>query len=73
MKKLEDGGCALGLFNRADTPQTEVFTHLGRIGLIGAQHVRDLWRQQDLADVKEKIEVTVPPHGVVLHKFTAVE
>ncbi|MBI5397690.1 MAG: alpha-galactosidase [Verrucomicrobia bacterium] len=72
-KELEDGSRALGFFNRADTPQTEVFTHLGRINLTGTQHVRDLWRQKNLADVKEKVEVTVPPHGVVLLKFTAAK
>jgi hypothetical protein len=50
-----------------------VFTHLGRINLAGTQQVRDLWCQKNLADVKEKIEVTVPPHGVVLLKFTAAK
>ena len=69
MKELEDGCKALGFFNRAPEP-TVVFNKLGRIGLAGKQHVRDLWRQQDLPDATGMIDVTVRPHGVVLLKFS---
>ena len=48
------------------------FNKLSRIGITGKQRVRDLWRQQDLPDItKGEINVTVPPHGVILLKLTA--
>ncbi len=72
-KDLEDGGKALGFFNRGGVAETHEFTKLGKIGLPGKQHVRDLWRQQDLPDAEKKITVTVPAHGVVLLKMTAAK
>jgi alpha-galactosidase len=69
-KELEDGGVALGFFNRGAAPETELFNKLSKIGVGGHQHVRDCWRQQDLPDVQGKITVTVPAHGVLLLKFT---
>jgi alpha-galactosidase len=72
-KDLEDGGKALGFFNRGGVAETHEFTKLGKIGLPGKQHVRDLWRQQDLPDAEKKLTVTVPAHGVVLLKFTAAK
>ena len=40
---------------------------------IRRQHVRDLWRQTDLADVNAAdgvLSLTVPVHGVLLYKLT---
>ena len=74
LKDLEDGSKALGFFNRSRVDETIVYNKLGRIGLPGKQHVRDLWRQKDLPDAtKGEIKLTVPAHGVVLLKFTAVK
>jgi alpha-galactosidase len=70
LKDLEDGSKALGFFNRSRVEETVSFNKLGRHGMAGKQHVRDLWRQKDMDDVKDIIKTTVPPHGVVLLKLT---
>lgn len=70
VKPLEDGSIAIGLFNISETPQTmELIPY--KIGLLGKQKIRDLWRQQDVAEVEqhEKWSTTVAPHGVVLVKM----
>ena len=69
-KELEDGGWALGFFNRGDKQETVLFNKLGRIGIPGKLQVRDLWRQTDLPDADGSISVTIEPHGVVLLKLT---
>jgi alpha-galactosidase len=70
MKTLEDGSKALGFFNRARQTETATYNKLGRIGLPGKYHVRDLWRQKDLDDTKGSLKLTIPGHGVVLLKLT---
>ena len=69
-KDLEDGGLALGFFNRGDKVETTSFDKLRRLGLHGRVRVRDLWRQKDLPDANGHIPVSVPPHGVLLLKLT---
>jgi len=69
-KELEDGGFAVGFFNRGDTVHT-ITAKLDRLGLGGPQRVRDLWRQQDLPEALNELAVTVEPHGVRLYKFMA--
>jgi alpha-galactosidase len=71
VKDLEDGSHAVGFFNRSDAEEHYAFNKLNRIGLRGAQHVRDLWRQKDLPDAYGAIAIDVPAHGVLLYKFTA--
>ena len=75
LKKLEDGGKALGFFNRDSTEQTIAFGKLGQLGLATRRRVRDLWRHQDLPDIvdpsKEPLKVAIPVHGVQLYKLTA--
>jgi alpha-galactosidase len=77
IKDLEDGSKAVAFFNRGSAPEDVEFSKLGFIGIPGRQHVRDLWRQQDLPDVTgrggELFKVTVAAHGVELYKFTAVK
>jgi alpha-galactosidase len=70
MKELEDGGRALGFFNRGGEEFAANLTKLGALGLGGTRHVRDVWRQRDLPDCHDKISVKIPAHGVVLLKFT---
>jgi hypothetical protein len=41
-KDLEDGTKALGFFIRGSDTTTMTYNKLGRIGLPGKQHVRDL-------------------------------
>jgi len=75
-KQLEDGGRALGFFNLGARPANLEFNRLGQIGFTGWQHVRDLWRQKNLADVEPMsgmIPLSIPAHGVVLYKLTTVK
>jgi alpha-galactosidase len=69
VKELEDGGRAVGFFNLSTaSAKLELKDFAARLGLSGKLRVRDLWRQQDVADGRA---FTVPPHGVVLYKVTA--
>lgn len=70
-KELEDGSCAIGLFNRGTRPQTIAATWEA-IGVHGSQLVRDLWRQQDLGTHDASFAADVPPGGVVLVRLTPV-
>jgi alpha-galactosidase len=78
-KPLDDGTVALGLFNRDSAVHTLKYNKLIDIGLGGRHHVRDLWRQKDLpdavdiVDVADRFEATVPGHGVLLLKLTPVK
>ncbi len=64
-KDLEDGGKAVGLFNRGDA-ETNVTAKWSDLGLAGKQTVRDLWRQKDLGTFADEFSAPVPRHGVVL-------
>jgi alpha-galactosidase len=70
LKELEDGSKALGFFNRGNDVAKINFNKLGYIGLPGAWHVRDLWRQTDLPDAKGALNVAIQPHGVILLKMS---
>ncbi len=73
-KELEDGGRALGFFNLGSAPADLEFNQLAQLGFSGTQHVRDLWRQQNLPDVDAAtgvLKMTIPVHGVMLYKLTA--
>ncbi len=76
-KELEDGGRAIGFFNPGPAPLKLDFKDFTRLGLNGRQHMRDLWRQQDLPDVgdpmKDALTMTIPAHGVQLYKLTAAK
>jgi alpha-galactosidase len=75
-KQLEDGGRAVGFFNLGSEPANLDFNQLAQLGFTGAQHVRDLWRQSDLPDVDAAngiLKMTIPVHGVMLYKLTAVK
>ena len=75
-KELVDGGRALGFFNLGKMIANLDFNQLAQIGFSGNQHVRDLWRQKDLADVDAAngtLPLTIPAHGVVLYKLTSAK
>jgi alpha-galactosidase len=75
-KELADGGRALGFFNLGATPLKLEFNQFAKVGLTGKQHVRDLWRQKNLADVDTatgSLPLIIPAHGVLLYKFTAAK
>jgi alpha-galactosidase len=72
-KELADGGRALGIFNLGATVANWNLKALTQFGLTGRHHVRDLWRQKNLADVAAAdgvLPLTIPAHGVVLYKLT---
>jgi len=74
VKPLADGSRAVGFFNLGLTPENLQFKSLAPLGFTGTQHVRDLWRQKNLADVNAAdgiLPLTIPAHGVVLYKLTA--
>jgi len=77
LKPLEDGSKALGFFNRDSTEQQINFDKLKFIGCSTGQHVRDLWQQKDLADIKnvetDKLTMVIHGHGVQLYKLTPIK
>ena len=73
LKELDDGGRALGFFNRGPQEYTVKFNKFSEIGLAGKWKVRDLWRQKDLPDTAQTLTLKVPPHGVMLLKLTAAK
>jgi len=70
-KPLEDGASALCFLNMGEKEVTVTLDGLAGYGLGGKQHVRDLWRQKNLKNVKGSLSVTVHPHGVMLYKLAA--
>jgi alpha-galactosidase len=69
-KDLADGSRVLGFFNRSQVVEEVRFNKLFCIGLKGAYHVRDLWRQMDLPEAEGTLNLSIQPHGVVLLKLT---
>jgi alpha-galactosidase len=65
VKQLEDGGKAVGLFNR-DTEDAKITAKWSDIGVTGKQAVRDLWRQKDLGEFDGEFTANVGRRGVVL-------
>lgn len=65
IRPLSHGRVAVGLFNRASTPQ-EVSVDLGAIGFPGGAALRDVWKEQDLGRHSDLFTNTVPGHGVTL-------
>ena len=65
LKELADGSRAIGVFNLGDATRS-IDVPLREIGLKGSWSVRDVWRQKDLAPVKDRFTVKVPSHGAVL-------
>jgi len=68
-KPLADGGFAVGLFNLS-VAYKAVSLDPATIGLSGYNRVRDLWRQQELESAGGLITGKIPPHGVLLLKFS---
>jgi alpha-galactosidase len=67
---------AVGLFNRGDEP-AEVSVrwedlHIGAVVGAKALHARDLWKHEDVPVPGDRYSATVPAHGVVLLKVSAV-
>jgi alpha-galactosidase len=69
VKELEDGGFALGVFNRGKTSET-VAVKLHEFYLGDTYLTRDVWRQTDLGEKKREFPSTVDGHGVMLYRLT---
>lgn len=73
VKKLEDGGQAVGFCNFGQERAMINFSDLKKLGVNGAVNVRDLWRQKDIIEMnatEDKLALNIPAHGVLLYKFT---
>lgn len=76
VKKLEDGSSAVGFCNFGLDPVNLSYSDFSKLGIVGTQKVRDLWRQKNVPNVdtkKDKLSVKVPVHGVALYKFTSMK
>jgi hypothetical protein len=69
VKELEDGSTAVGLFNLTENAMKKTFS-VAEANLAGTYTFRDVWRQKDLAKKAGKLNVEIPPHGVVLLKLS---
>jgi alpha-galactosidase len=70
-KPLADGSLALALLNRGSSG-AEISFSAGEIGLLESQRgvIRDLWRQEDVADFRPTFSEMVQPHATVLLKIS---
>jgi len=70
-KRLEDGGLALALLNRGSTG-AEISFKAGEIGLLDGSHgvIRDLWKQEDVADFQPSFSYEVRPHNTALLRIS---
>lgn len=72
VRDLEDGGKAVGLFNRGEGP-ARVTARWSDLGVKGKQIVRDLWRQKDIGAFEDAYSADVPRHGVVFVRLRPAE
>jgi len=72
VKRLDDGGTAVGLCNRGEG-NVEVTAKWSDLGLTGKKIVRDLWRQKDLGTFDNQFSASIGRHGVVLLRLRAEE
>jgi len=70
-KKLADGSRAVGFFNRSgEMPDANLEIKLSDLKLTATVRARNVWTGSDLGKLHGKIQIAVPPHGVVLLKVT---
>jgi hypothetical protein len=72
LKEMSDGSVALGIFNLNDGVEN-IYLNLTDLNLNGTFVFRDLWRQNDLGQFNEGMDVTLPGHGVLLLKISEVK
>ncbi|RZJ90260.1 MAG: alpha-galactosidase [Chryseobacterium sp.] len=73
VKKLEDGGQAVGFCNFGQEKSVINFGDLKKLNVNGTVTARDLWRQKDIAMLnaeRDKLPLEIPAHGILLYKFT---
>lgn len=72
-KPLADGSLALALLNRGSSQQ-DIAIRAGEIGLLDSTKavIRDLWKQEDVADLSQTISYEVFPHATAVLKISHV-
>jgi alpha-galactosidase len=65
MKKLADGGQAIGMFNRGGQA-AEMTVKWADVGISGNHKLRDLWKRADVKGDAAGFTASVPSHGVAL-------
>lgn len=68
IKPMEDGSKAVGVFNLGSKDST-VTVRLSTLNLLGAQTVRDVWRQRDIGQFEEQFQTIVAPHGAEMYRI----
>ena len=68
VKPMEDGSKAVGVFNLGSKDST-ITVRLSTLNLLGAQSVRDLWRQRDIGQFEEQFQAIIAPHGAELYRI----
>lgn len=61
VKPLSDGGVAIAVMNRAETPE-ETLVNFEEIGVPGKTSVRDIWAHRNLKNTGE-LKLTIAPHN----------
>ncbi|MBC7809119.1 MAG: glycoside hydrolase family 27 protein [Akkermansiaceae bacterium] len=70
-KPLADGSVAVALINRGSSG-SDVSLRSSDIGLLDTRkQVRDLWKQEEIADLERQTTLRVQPHETILLKITA--
>ena len=70
VKELEGGEMAVGIFNPGNS-SLSVAASFDQLGLKGPQRARDLWRQQNLGVLQNRVQFELPPHGVRLLRMSS--
>jgi alpha-galactosidase len=65
VRSLADGSKAVGVFNRHPGPMSATLD-FKQLGFSRAVKARDLWRQNDIANVGSTYTTKIPGHGVLL-------
>jgi alpha-galactosidase len=71
VKPLANGDHAVGLFNRT-AQLTDVTFVYSQANLTSKQMVHDAWARRDMGEFDDQIGMSVPPHGAVLLRLTAM-
>ena len=64
-KPMEDGSLAVGVFNIGEKPN-QIRVTWAELGLSGERRLRDVWRQKDIGQISDQLNVLVASHGVSL-------
>ncbi|WP_462410528.1 glycoside hydrolase family 27 protein [Neobacillus sp. Marseille-QA0830] len=66
--KSQEDHTFLALFNVGEETAT-LHVPLEQLQLFSGKKVRDLWKQEEMGEVEDVVEQTLPPHGAVLLKL----